>query len=225
MMREASGRREKAGAFVIAALAAIVASSLLAEAAPRDLFDEIYAQGQPVAATLKTLTARFTETSTSALLVKPLTASGTLTVVRPSRMVLHYSTPERRTMLIDGDVMRTVWPSRGIDQKSAVGQAQRRIQSYFVDSSPKELRSHFDILARTNDERGERYHITFVPRRKQIKEGLARLELWLSRDSVLLSSMRMTFPNGDVKQMEFADVALNPAIDPSVFRIPADQSR
>jgi hypothetical protein len=27
----------------------------------------------------------------------------------------------------------------------------------------------------------------------------------------------MTFPNGDTKLMEFADVKINPPIDPSVF--------
>ena len=58
-----------------------------------------------------------------------------------------------------------------------------------------------------------------TPKRRQIREGLSQLELWLDRASVTLTAMRMTFPNGDTKLMEFEDVRVNPAIDPSLFQI------
>ena len=56
-----------------------------------------------------------------------------------------------------------------------------------------------------------------VPKRKQIQEGLAELELWVDQSSQLLSAMRMTFPNGDTKLMEFEDVVPNAVLDPSMF--------
>ena len=46
---------------------------------------------QRINATLKTLTARFTETTTSSILTRPLVASGIVAVERPSKVVLHYS--------------------------------------------------------------------------------------------------------------------------------------
>ena len=46
-----------------------------------------------------------------------------------------------------------------------------------------------------------------MPKRKQIQEGLTRLELWLDQQSLLLAAMRMTFPSGDTKLMTFADVS------------------
>lgn len=186
-------------------------------AATADLFDEIYAKGQPLEAALKTLTARFVEESTSSLLARPLVARGTLAVVRPDRIALHYAEPERRTVLIDGNTMRLVWPSRSVDQRVPIGTPQRRIRRYFVDKSPAQLRSHFDITAADAPTRSTAWLVTMVPRRKQIREGLARLELWIERDSVMLSSLLMTFPNGDTKRMTFADVQVNPAIDPAVF--------
>ena len=48
--------------------------------AKTDLFDEIYQRGRGIDSTLKTLTARFTETTTSSLLTRPLVARGTLAV-------------------------------------------------------------------------------------------------------------------------------------------------
>jgi outer membrane lipoprotein-sorting protein len=195
----------------------IVAMTLsVAHAATADLFEAIYAKGRPLEASLKTLTARFVEESTSSLLARPLVARGTLAVVRPDRIVLQYLEPERRTVLIDGNSMRLVWPSRSIDQRVAIGAQQRRIQQYFVDKSPAQLRSHFDITA-ADPPGGTAWLVTMVPRRTQIREGLTRLELWIERDTVMLSSLLMTFPNGDTKRMSFDDVQVNPVIDEAVF--------
>jgi outer membrane lipoprotein-sorting protein len=189
-------------------------------AAP-DLFDEIYAKGRPLESSLRTLTARFVETTTSALLAKPLVSRGTLGVIRPDKVVLLYDDPERRTVLIDGEMMRLVWPSRTVDQRTNIGAAQRRVQQYFVNKSPAELRSHFDIAASVAADRPGAWLVAMTPKRKQIKEGLAKLELWLDRTSVMLVAMRMTFPNGDTKLMAFDDVKVNPEIDPAMFRITA----
>jgi outer membrane lipoprotein-sorting protein len=205
----------------VVACACGVASLTIATAGARDLFDEIYDKGKPLEATLRTLTARFTETTTSSLLTRPLVSRGTLAVVRPNRIVLLYEDPDRRTVLIDGDVMRMVWPARSLDQRTNIGAAQRRIQQYFVNKSPSELRSHFDIAASVASDRPGAWLVVMTPKRKQIKEGVARLELWLDQTSVMLQAMRMTFPNGDDKVMAFSDVKVNPEIDPSIFQIKA----
>lgn len=181
------------------------------------LFDDLYRRGQLQNGDLRTLTATFVETTTSALLTKPLTARGIVTVERPSRVALRYTEPDERVVLIDGDRLTVTWPARGIRKTRDVGAAQRRVQKYFVDSSPEELRSHFDIDARENAGH-QGYLITLVPRRKQIKEGLDRLELWIDPVSLLMTSMKMTFPNGDTKLMVFTDVKPNASIDPAVFR-------
>ena len=56
-----------------------------------------------------------------------------------------------------------------------------------------------------------------VPGRKQIQQGLTRLELWIDRTSLLLTAMRMTFPNADTKLMVFENVVVNGPVDPKVF--------
>src|SRR5574338_488780 len=137
----------------LAAAVLVVATAILAGvAAPvvsarADLFEELFRQGQAKNANLKTLTASFVETTTSSLLTKPLVASGTVAVERPSRILLHYTQPDDRTVLIDGDTMTVTWPSRSIHQVKDIGASQKRIQKYFVDTSPKELRSNFTVTA------------------------------------------------------------------------------
>jgi outer membrane lipoprotein-sorting protein len=189
------------------------------KAAADDSFDALYRRGSQINANLKTLTARFVETTTSTLLTRPLVARGTVAVERPSRVVLKYEEPEARIVLIDGDRLTVSWPGRHINQVTNIASAQRRVQKYFVDSTPAELRSNFEIESRKADDRPGTYRLTMVPKRKQIREGLTRLELWLDQSSLLLSAMRMTFPNGDTKLMVLTDVVANAPLDPAVFKI------
>jgi outer membrane lipoprotein-sorting protein len=115
--------------------------------------------------------------------------------------------------------MTISWPSANVLSVKDIGASQRRIQRYFVESEPGELRRHFDVSARETDDRHGAYSITMRPKRKQIQEGLTRLDLWLDRTTLLLTGMRMTFPGGDTKTMTFTDVTPNAKIDPAWFTI------
>ena len=200
---------------MVIALAALLTAQQ--KPADDDSFDALYRRGSQINATFKTLTARFTETTTSSILTRPLVASGVVAVERPSKVVLHYHQPEMRDVLIDGDRLTVSWPGRHIRDVTNITAANRRIQRYFVDSSPAQLRESFDIVSEKADDRPRTYRLTMVPKRKQIREGLSRLELWLDQTSLLLAAMRMTFPNGDTKLMVLEDVVPNAPIDPGVF--------
>ena len=214
---------------VVAACAVAIASATVAPAqrapAKDTAFDELYRRGQLANAGLKTLTARFTETTTSALLTRPLVERGTLAVQRPSTVVLHYATPETRTVLIDDDRLILSWPGRHIHQARHIGQMQGRVQKYFVDSDPEELRRSFDIVVSDAEKRPGADHLSLIPKRKQIREGLTRLDLWIDHSSLLLAAMRMTFANGDTKLMTLEDVVPNASLAPDTFARPQQQTR
>jgi outer membrane lipoprotein-sorting protein len=183
-----------------------------------DLFDELYARGQKQNGSLRTFTASFTETTTSSLLTRPLVARGTVAVERPARVALRYTSPDERVVVIDGDRLTLSWPSRAVLQTRDIGASQRRVQKYFIDSSPSELRSHFQIAAR-RDGNGP-FLIAMTPTRKQIKEGLARIDLTVDPVTLLMSAMKMTFPNGDTKEMTFDDVKPNALLETGAFAAP-----
>ena len=58
-----------------------------------------------------------------------------------------------------------------------------------------------------------------VPKRKQIREALVRLDLWVNQSSKLMDSMKMTFANGDTKTMVFEDVVPNAPLAPDMFTL------
>ncbi len=202
----------------IASLLATAATIAQQGAPPpaQESFDELYAKGQTINNGIKTLTARFTETTSSKLLTRPLIARGTLAVERPSRVVLRYTEPDSRVVLIEGNKMTTTWPQR---QVLDIGSAQGRVQRYFVNGTAAELRQQFDINDRDPNDRPGTYHVAMVPKRKQIREALARLDLWVKKESSLLDAMRMTFANGDTKMMTFEDVVANPALPADAFAL------
>jgi len=217
-MRE-QWRRGPAVLLTCAVIAAFASLLLHAAGVSRDLFDEIYARGRGIESSLKTVTAGFTETTTSSLLSRPLVARGTLAVERPSKIVLRYSEPEPRTVLIDQNRLTLVWPSHALHQESDIAGAQRRIEKYFLDKSPDELRRNFTITATEADDRAGTWRVTMVPTRKQIQQGLTRLDLWIDRTSMLLAAMKMTFPNEDTKLMVFENVVVNGPVDQKMFSV------
>lgn len=204
------------GAVSLAAAGALQNSG----AADAPSFDDLYAEGQRRNADVRTITARFTETTSSALLEQPLVERGMLFVERETpRIALRYDGTDR-ILVIDGDRMTTAWPSRQILQTQNIRSTRRRIQSAFEDTDASELKKGFEITLRSASERPGTHEIALVPTRKQIRETLARLELWVDPSAGLMEAMRMTFANGDVKVMEFADVATNTPLDESVFSVP-----
>lgn len=209
-------------AAVIAGAAALPAQRA---PAPQTSFDELYRRGQLANAGLKTLTARFTETTTSSLLMRPIVERGVLAVERPARVVLRYSVPETRTVLIDNARLVLSWPARDLHQTSNIGQMQGRVQKYFVDSDPGELRRSFDITVSDTETRPGTDHVMLLPKRKQIREGLTRLDLWIDQSSLLLAAMRMTFANGDTKLMTLEDVVPNAPLARGTFDRPQPMAR
>jgi len=203
------------------AVVAMLIASVMTVAAQREAressFEAIYKRGLELNSQLKTLTAHFTETTTSTILTRPLVASGTIAVERPSRIVLHYLEPEQRDVLLEGDRMIVSWPSRQIREVTNIAAANRRIQKYFVGASPDRLRENFTIASRLASDRPHTYQLTMASKRKQIKDALAALDLWVDETSLLLTAMKMTFPNGDTKLMVLDRVVINQPIDPSVF--------
>jgi outer membrane lipoprotein-sorting protein len=202
----------------LAAMSGVFVVHVAAQTGPSDRsFESLFERGRQLNSELKTLTARFTETTTSGLLTRALVATGTVAVERPSRVVLHYEEPERRDVLIDGDRLTISWPSRGIRDVTNIATTNRRIQRYFVDATPERLRDNFTITIGKESGRPHTYLVTMVPKRKQIREGLTSLDLWIDDSSLLLSAMKMTFPNGDTKLMVLDHVVANAPIDQAVF--------
>ena len=130
-----------------------------------------------------------------------------------------YANPERRTIALDGRSLVVVWPDRHERETIDISQTQKRIDRYFTQASPEQLRSLFEIRAEPDAAMRGADLIDMRPKRKQIKTGLERLTLWIDRERSLLVQMQMTFPGGDSKTITLDDIAVNVPIGDDTFEV------
>ena len=167
---------------------------------------------------MHSIRARFTETTTSSLLLQPIVAHGTVVAAMPARVLMTYTDPEPKAVTMDDKTLTIVWTSRQERQQINIADLQKRIDHYFTNASVDELRSMFDVIVRPETALRHRDLIDMKPKRKPIKEGLERLELWIDRDTDLLTQMRMSFPGGDQKTIALEDITLNGPVTDEMFR-------
>ena len=198
------------------AAAALVASQATVQ---KDLFDQLFARTLEKRQSIHSIRARFTETTTSSLLERPLVSHGTVIAAPPSRVLMTYTDPERRAVAIDSRSLLVDWPDRREREKIDISQMQKRIDQYFTHATIGQLRSMFEITAQPDSVIRETDRVDMRPKRKQIKEGLERLEIWIDRESLLLVQLQMTFAGGDRKTIRLDDVTVNVPVTDEMFLI------
>ena len=137
----------------------------------------------------------------------------------PLRVVMEYKLPTPKTVALDQRWMVIAWANRTDFEKINIAEAQRRVQKYFVDVSPKQLRDSFTVTMTSERSMGEAYRLDLVPKRKQISEGVTRIQIWIDRGSLMMTRMALSFAGGDAKTLELRDIKINPAIDESAFAL------
>jgi outer membrane lipoprotein-sorting protein len=185
---------------------------------PGDLFAEIFQRGLARQKSMKSIRATFTETTTSSLLVKPIVARGTVIAAAPARVRMTYTEPEPKTIVMDGRTLTVLWSTRNEREQIDIRETQKRIDQYFTNANLNDLKKSFDIKAEPDATLKHTDRVEMRPKRKQIKQGLEKLELWIDRDSSLLVQMRLGFPGGDQKTITLGEITMDVPIGDDTFR-------
>lgn len=203
------------------ACALVAALALTAVQAPgeQDLFDTLHARISAAEAKRTSLRARFVESTTSSLLVKPMVSQGTLVGEKPARMVITYLSPERKSILMDGQRLFVTRAGRMDVEQTDITEIMKTVNKYFTNADPGQLRRAFTIRAVPDPAVPGGYQVDLLPKRKQIKQGLDRLQFWVSRE-YMLTQLTMTFAGGDTTVFKLEDVELNVAVPPGTFNPP-----
>jgi outer membrane lipoprotein-sorting protein len=214
---EARSRRPIAR--VACALAALLALTGNQATGGQDPFDTLHARIRAAEAKRTSIRARFVETTTSTLLVKPMVSRGSLIGEKPARMVISYVSPEHKTILMDGQRLFVTQDGREDVEQIDIIEIMKTVNKYFTNADPGQLRRAFTIRAFPDPETPTWHQVDLLPKRKQIKQGLERLQLWVSGD-YMLTRMTMTFAGGDTTVFELLDVELNVPVAPGIFDPP-----
>ena len=215
------------GPFVHCALILLLGGLARGSVHAADAFDLLHARLAAAESTRHTIRARFTETTTSSLLAKPLVARGTLvgeksamgqlTGHKPSRLLIRYTSPERKVILFEGDRLWVIRGERQGPERIDITQIMRNVNKYFTNATPDQLRRAFNVRAFVDPEMPAHYQIDLLPKRKQIKQGLERLQIWVRADIYMLAELKITFAGGDTDVFRLDDVELNAPVPPGTF--------
>ena len=189
-------------------------------ASPDDRFAQIFNRTLLKQQSIHSVRARFTETTTSSLLATPLVAHGTLIGARPARVRMTYTDPEAKTILIDSKTLTIVWPDRHEHEQIDIAETQKRIEQDFTHASLDDLRAMFQIAIAPDTVVQGTDRIEMIPRRKSMKAGLARLDLWINRETDLLVQLRLIFRGGDQKTITLDDIVVNVPVTDEMFTTP-----
>jgi len=185
-----------------------------------DPFTELHQRAREVERSLVTLRADFVETTESDLLVEPIVESGKLIAARPIRVLLRYEKPEKKLLLIDGDQLLMVWPERAQSERMPIAKVQQTVDKYFYQASEKELRGHFTIHVTSDPELPGTRRVEMIARRKQIQEGIERLELWVDDRTLYMVKMRLVYPGAaGSKTIELSNLLANVPLEDEEFRV------
>jgi outer membrane lipoprotein-sorting protein len=189
-----------------------------------DAVAALFRRGREVRASLHSVAARFTETTTSSLLEQPLVQTGTLLAAEPGRLLLRYESPSRKVIVVDGDRLRLHSLESGEQQALDtldIARTQANVRRYLVKDDERELRQEFDIRLDPSPEVEGALRLELTPRRKRIRESLARLTLTLDAERLLVLRLGMEFPSGDRKTIVLEDVQANVPIPAGAFELKA----
>jgi hypothetical protein len=190
----------------------ILGSALAAQPPARtDALDVLITRGRAALRAIRVMNADFRETTVSKLLRDPIVASGHLVATAPAQVVMEYAAPERKTLSVDTTKLVVTWPARSERQELNIASTQKRVQKYFSDASAADLRQSFEMELLADPGVPGADSLVMRPTRKQIQTGLARLQLWIDRTRLVLVKMKMDFPNGDSKTLEFDAIQIEPA--------------
>jgi outer membrane lipoprotein-sorting protein len=204
---------------VVCALIAVLMLAPGRAPGEQDLFDTLHARISAAEAKRTSIRARFVESTTSSLLVKPMVSQGTLIGEKPARMVITYLSPERKTILMDGQRLFITRAGQKDVEQVDITEIMKTVNKYFTNADPGQLRRAFEIHATPDPASPGGYQVDLLPKRKQIKQGLERLQFWVSRETVL-TQLTMTFAGGDTTVFKLENVELNVAVPPGTFDPP-----
>jgi len=146
---------------------------------------------------------------------------GTLIGAKPDRIVITYAPPEPKTIVMKGAqlfVIRPNLPEKDRIDTIDITEIMKKVNHYFTNASPDELRRAFTIRAFADPGAPGGSQIDLVSKRKQIKQGLERLQIWVAPDD-MLAQLQMTFAGGDTEIFKLDDIELNVPIPPGTFDV------
>ena len=174
-----------------------------------------------VQAGIRTLSANFSETTTSQLLKDPIQSKGRFYLTKPSSVLWEYAEPEVMRFAIANDEYVGYFPRQNRAERSDVHRWSERIFRIFgVGQTSSELGKFYEIrlAPAARDDRGTRV-LRLEPRKRRVRKHVEQVRLRVNTANYLPESIELSGKAGYVRVIEFSDLKVNPDLSAGLYNI------
>ena len=198
----------------------VCASPLLAA----DL-NHVLAEFDRVQASIETLSAEFTETTTNPMLNAPIVAEGRFYMTKPDAIRWEYSSPEEMRFVISEDEYTGYFPARKRAERRNIRRWREQLFRFFgVGQGSTELGKFYNIRLKQDDSAEETYLLSLEPKKRRARKRVEEVLFWLDTETYLPRRVEYRATSGNVRVIEFHSIQLNPTLAASLYHVdlPAD---
>jgi outer membrane lipoprotein-sorting protein len=197
-------------ALVVTAAAPVVGASDLQDILTR--FDEVQES-------IRTLSARFRETTENPLLKQPVSATGRFYMTKPHSIRWEYDQPEEMRFVISDDEYTGYFPLRKTAEKRNIRRWSERIFRFIgLGQTTEELEKFYTIRLGEAEERIDGTHLlVFEPRKKRVRKRVDEVHFWVDRSTLLPVRVEYRGNDGNTRVIEFQEIRLNPDLAAGLY--------
>lgn len=207
----------RGGLLAIALLVLGAAPSLGVEADSE--LESLLARFDEVQESIRTLSAEFTETTRSILLKEEIVATGKVFLTKPDAVRWEYVTPEEMRFVIADDTYTGYFPLRNQAEKRDVHRWGEQLFRFLgIGQASGELAKFYKIRMEKSDETREgEVLLVLDPKKRRVRKRMESVRFWISEETLLPTRIRYSSRAGNIREIEFVRMIVNPEIEPSLY--------
>jgi len=168
---------------------------------------------------LRTLQCDFVQTKRMKLLSKEMQSKGVLYFVKPDKIRWQYTTPYDYTFIMNGDKVqiKSAKSTKNIDiQGNKIFRQITTIILNTVTGGGIMNSADFDV---TLFKQGEVYFAKMLPKKKEVKQVYASIEVYFNPTLTMVESIKMIEKSGEYTTVKLLSPKVNTTINESVFKV------
>jgi len=206
-----------------ALLLGVAVSSPLVRAAE---LDDVLAHFDEAQASVQTMSASFTETTTNLLLKAPIVAEGKIYMTKPDAIRWEYRTPEEMSFVIANNQYTGYFPEQKRAERRNIQRYSKQIFRFVgLGQGVVELEKFYDISLDPSVAESEgAIGLMLVPKKRRARKRVQDVYLRLDSTSYLPVSIQYRGKDGNSRRIEFAEIRVNPDLAATLYdmELPAD---
>ncbi|HEX4935795.1 MAG TPA: outer membrane lipoprotein carrier protein LolA [Gemmatimonadaceae bacterium] len=203
----------------IAAWALGIGAAAAAAAQQPTALESVLSKFDGVQGRLVTLSAEFTETTTSPLLKQPLVSRGRVFLTKPDSVRWEYSAPEPMQFVIARDEYVGVFPERKKAERRDVKRWSEQLFRYFgLGQGSGELGKIYEIrLGDPGPSMKGTVQLVLSPKKRRMRRSVDEVLLWVDQEKMLPVRLDYHGKDGNLRSIVFRNAQLNPQLSASLY--------